>query len=305
PSGRPVVDGGEGSRAHDGGGKQPRGRRLLFGVVAAVCVLLIGFGIGWFAFAREAAPGMNAEQREAWAAIEALGKFDSGSVKLLGGRYGVSVWHTLRADGKYECLLLTVDGQPVAVGDFVIQDQQGGCQPVDREDADMFGNALYGHISLPDEEATLVQASVQKDIRGVEVVLIGKYTPGSYDWRSQYTEDELAMADVLVDQGFEGQSLQIIGYDGDLPIWLTQSPGTCAFLVDMNEGLNGGGVTRRFCGTPAVGQPLQITGPDGTRYDIEFGRRGPQLTIVRGVPFSLTCVNSETGDAVECQTRDE
>ncbi|MFD5213409.1 hypothetical protein [Microbacterium sp. NPDC058345] len=253
----------------------PSRRRWLLPLVAALAILL-GFGGGWLAFARgDGGSAMSDEQQDIWARIEASGTYDPGSVRLLGDKYGVNVWQATKDGSTTDCLILTHD-----------EDEKTGCVlPEQMEEAYYYGPQTTLSYNDGDDEYML-WATFIEDVTGERRVIVQRQSSAdSWDWRSQYDERELATAEMFVESGFDGQFLQIVGYDGDIPVWLYEADRTC-LLVEQTDGF------AEHCGALmyASEPTLELEMPDVTYSVHASPTRGYDLTIVRHAEGGTTAV---------------
>ncbi len=251
-------------------------RRWLLPVVAGLAVLL-GFGGGWLAFARgDGAPAMSEKQQEVWTRIEASGTYDPGSVQLVGDKYGVSVWEATKNGSTTDCLILTR-------GD----DEKTGCVLPEQADSAYYYGPQTGLEYRDGDDAYMLWATFVEDVSGERRVVVQRQsTSETWDWRSQYDEAELTTAEMLVAAGFDGEFLQIIGYDGEVPVWLYESERTC-LLVERAEG----GIAEQ-CGTLMYdSEPtLELEVPGATYSVHASSTRGYDLTIVRHAEGGTTAL---------------
>ncbi|WP_460797164.1 hypothetical protein [Microbacterium sp. GXF0217] len=274
--------------AEDGARRGIRTRRW-FPYAAVGLVLLIGFGIGFVVFGQSVlrsvalSLAVGAEQ----VALEADGDYDPGSITPLGQSHGATIWRATRDEGEEQCLLLTLDEQ-----------SESNCVP-----SEQFGQqngGLYASLNMSageGDDASELSVSVVRDIHGDLVVVAQVYDPNeSWDWRSQYTEEELAIVDRIESEtGISGESLQLVGYDGDRPVWQDYSGSSACVIVAVV------GSVERACADDANATVvLEIANPDGTvtGYRVTMSdRRGPMLTIERESSAGTdAAIDDKTGD---------
>lgn len=251
-----------------------RARRRWLAPLAAAVALLLGFGAGWLVFGRGDEPSMTAEQRDTWVQLEGGNDYDSGSVDLIGAQYGVDAWHATKQDGEHECLVLT-GGE---------RRPQASCLPAERE-----RNAydLQMSTNLEEDGDTIsIWAMLTEDVKGEAVVIMQRQnTSEMWDWRSGYSEEELPIAEFLDSKGYDGDSLQLLGYDGDMPVWLHQYDRTCLLVATATE------LIAEACGELDANTNIDVALP-GSVYSVRWtDMRGPSLTIIR---------NAAAGESVEC-----
>ncbi|WP_353114287.1 hypothetical protein [Microbacterium sp.] len=208
----------EGATEEPGDPRRPPGRRraLLLGAVTAVAALLVGLGIGWAAFGRDGGTPMTAAQHEVWKNLEASGDYDAGSVQFAGEKYEVAAWQGTKNNGEMRCIILTT-----GEGGNNSQD----CQPAESVKNGYFGS-LNAQINTPesdgDQNPVQIMAVLATDAAGKTVLLMQRIDSAAmeFDWRSNFSGDELAYAEKLVDAGYKGESLNVVGYVEDAPIWM-------------------------------------------------------------------------------------
>lgn len=269
----------------------PRSGRWRRGVLIAAAVLVaiaLGIGIGWaLSPAADARPAMSAEQTETWTDLEADGEYDPGSVEYLGATEGVSMWRATSDGEKYECIVLT-HGE---------QNSRQCLLPVDEAG---FG-ALSVSLDIEEEGRHItVWGAITTDVAGrrVGIAQVHDYEAMRDSWSEQFTGEELVEAETLVAGGFDGNSLSILGYDGDRSVWLTQEAEQCLAVVMDGE-------IQQACAQLAVGDELEMRVGDSV-YTVKMTEnRGPALTIVRLVAESEVCDDTQDGVASACASIDD
>jgi hypothetical protein len=240
----------------------------------------VGLGAGWLLFD----PGvhrstMTAAQQDVWSDLEASGDYDAGSIQLVGEKYGATAWAATQNKAQQTCIVLTRKGVDSALG---CRSSTG-----DYEGFDLQANLDYAE----GDDHYMLFATLVEDIDGNPVTIMQRQnlTENSWDWRSQYTADELAVVAVLENAGIQGELLNLIGYDGATPVWLYQSDQSCVLVVR-----NGVDVAEQ-CGalTTDPGMAIELVSGDVT-YSVRDSNRGPMLTILRAAT-QVTC-DAETGD---------
>lgn len=234
-------------------------------VLSALIALLLGFGGAWLVLSRDSTPAMTAEQAKAMAEIEKTARFDPGSVVYLGEKYDASVWRATSEDGERICLA-------IQVGDR----NQYQCTPPPDDDT-AFAEPVGVSVSHADDEGDWSYwATLLNDISGREVVIIQRHDmSAAYGWESQYTDEELRQIRMLEAEGVLPSYLQIIGYDGDVPVFISQDGRTCIYVVDPASN-----AVLQSCEPSDDGvYTLQV---NGVTYEVrESSMRGPVLTVVR------------------------
>lgn len=234
-------------------------------VLSTLIALLLGFGGGWLLLSRDSTPAMTAEQAKAMAEIEKTARFDPGSVVYLGEKYDASVWRATSEGGERVCLA-------IQVGD---RDQYQCTPPPDDDTA--FAEPVGVSVSRADDEGDWSYwATLLNDISGREVVIIQRHDmSAAYGWESQYTDEELRQIRMLEAEGIVPNYLQIIGYDGDVPVFISQDGRTCIYVVDPASN-----AVVQSCDPSDDG--VYVLQVNGATYEVrETNSRGPMLTIVR------------------------
>ncbi|MGF6823940.1 hypothetical protein M2317_002865 [Microbacterium sp. ZKA21] len=287
-----VTDGADSTDPVGRHGRRGILTRRWFPYAAVGLVLLLGFGIGFVVFGQSIIRSMalslavGAEQVR----LEAEADFDPGSITALGQAHGATIWHATRDEGENQCLLLTIDER-----------NESACVPNDQ--FDQLGGGLYASMSLPaddDGDVSGLNVTVVRDVDGRLAVVAQVWSPDEmWDWRSQYSEDELAIIDRIESEtGVGGEFLQIVGYDDDRPVWQEFSgPSGCVIVATV-------GSVERACAEDASAPiVLEVVGPDGTatRYHVTASdTRGPMLTIERvtaAAPDGV--IDDTTGEVIE------
>lgn len=235
--------------------------------LSTLVALLIGFGGGWVLLGRSDAPAMNAAQASALAEIEKTGRFDPGSIVYLGEKYDASVWRATSEDGAKTCLAISVADQ-----------NRFECMtPPEPDDETPFAQPIGVSIDHAEGEhhwsywATLID-----DIAGRETLLVQRHDMSAgMDWTSQFTDEEQAQIEKIAAQGVDPRYIQIVGYDGEVPVFISQAMKTCVYVVDPE-----GDAVIESCEPTDEGVFLLSRG--STVYEVrETPSRGPVLTVVR------------------------
>lgn len=258
-------------------------RRRALAVVITVAALLLGIGVGWVSSPRSVhtAPAMTAEQQKADAEIVASGDFDSDSVRFRGEKNGAALWSATR--DAQPCVILSVDGR-----------RSSGCSsPSQSEDG--MGFALAQLHKQDGDRSTSFTGYLVQTLSGEWAPVVNSMQMVGADWEGQYTQEELALIDILEQAGLHGSELQILGYDGDIPVWSTYGPDRCMAVVDPATS-----VVQKHCTGTDSDTVLEIT-LHGSVYQVVWSdRRGPTLTILRA-PASIVC----DADSGYCASADD
>lgn len=236
-------------------------------VLSTLVALVLGFGGGWMLLNRSDAPTMTAEQASAMAEIEKTARFDPGSIVYLGEKYDASVWRATSDDGSKICVAMHIDEQ----------NQYQCTAPPENDGSSPFTEPVGVSLTRVDgEKQWAYWATLMDDISGRQVLVIQRndMTAG-FDWESQFTDDELAQIDKLKAQGVDPMYLQVVGYDGEVPIFISQGGQTCVYVVDPTSD-----VAIESCDPDEDGAYTLSVG--NTTYEVrETPSRGPMLTVVR------------------------
>lgn len=173
--------------------------------LVAVGMLLLGVGVGWLAFGRSApAPvALTAEQQGWQDDLVSSGVYDTGSVRALAVEEGAGIWVATTDGGARSCLILST-------GDAT----QPSC---DRRET-VLHTGLYGSIAV--ENARQVSVQMLFTAAGEPAVAVSSYDyDPSVGGITYANEQESDTAKRLVDEGFDANSLWVVGYDGDVPVW--------------------------------------------------------------------------------------
>ncbi|WP_417554513.1 hypothetical protein [Microbacterium sp.] len=245
---------------------KPRRRFPLIPVLAAVA-LVVGIVVGSFVFGRLMQTPMTAQQQDAWAKLEASGQYDPGSIHLVGTKYGASIWSATRQQGDLPCVVLTRPG-PLDGRSMV------GCAMPTETDQEMSVQATLTYQEKGVDYA--LWATLSDDIAGNPAVIVQRQRANEpWDWRMQYSDAELKQAENLVAAGFDGETVSILGYDGDTPVWMGNAPdgsGPCLMVVQDT------GVVVQQCGSGYDQVALSV---GDTVYGVLTSDRSSMLSITR------------------------
>lgn len=240
-------------------------------VLSTLIALLLGFGGAWMLLSRDGTPAMTAEQAKAMAEIEETARFDPGSMTYLGERYGAAVWRASARDGEETCLAI-----------HVVDRSDHQCMPPPDEDTP-YAQPVGVSLNRSDGDAQWSYwASLVTDIAGREALIVQRYDMAAgFDWEAQYTPDERRYISMLEAEGVVPSSLQIIGYDGDVPVFISQDERTCVYAVDTATD-----AVVQSCDPSDGVYFLQV---QNATYEVrESSSRGPTLTVIR-IPDSIVC----------------
>lgn len=251
-----------------------RSRRRLISALALLAAVVVGAAGGLLLSMRMTEPAvvMTDEQQRQFTEIAASGDYDPGSVRFAGGKHGASVWSATREDGTRQCIVLRYG-----------KEHSSACEQPSDEDGDQGVIGVSIDVQTDDGAATITGLLVTT-VSGDSAAVVQRHERVEMSgWQGQYTDEELALIEALQDEGLEGSSLQIMGYDLDTPVWAAiRSSETCLAVVDPDAYE----VSKNCVPMPMEGIELAL--PDVT-YSLTWSeRRGPQLTVIRHAP-SITC----------------
>lgn len=177
--------------------------------IAAAVVLVIGLGVGWLAFGKPAiAPvELTAEQQKWQDDLISAGVYDQGSIRALAVEEGAVIWSATRDERERTCLIL-------GTGEMT----QPSCDRTER----IGDTGIYGAITVRGTDDRQRQVSVQMLLTasGEPAVAVTSYDAESGVSGITYANDEeTRTAERLAEDGFEANSLWVVGYDGDVPVW--------------------------------------------------------------------------------------
>jgi len=251
-------------------------------VLSAIVAVLLGVGIGWLGFGRATGGhAMTDAQRATLVQLDSSNEFDPGSIEFVGAKHGVEAWYATKDLDENECLVLVADETAAGAEDA----QTTACQKTGASDT--FG--LQTNLELTvDGERVMIWAVLLDDTDGDRVTVIQREVladAGTYDWRSQYSGPELDIAEFLDASGYDGDSLQLIGWDDTTPVWMTFDGSEVCMLVAEPTALIG-----EACAEfdSAVGSRIEMSTARGV-YQLNLTQNvDPRLTIIR-TPDSIIC----------------
>lgn len=186
-----------------------RTRWLPLGAAVATLVL-VGIGLGWALFGRSGATAvaLSPQQQEWQSALVAGGDYDRGSLRALAVEEGAVIWVATKDDAEITCLLVATS--PSALP---------SCERT--ETVDRIG--LFGAVTLESKAQTRRELNVQMmfTASGEPAVAahVTEFGPGTTNGMTWANVDEAERATRIAEQGFQINSLWIVGYDGDVPVW--------------------------------------------------------------------------------------
>ena len=179
-------------------------------VLAVAVVLVVGVGIGWLAFGRSdgTAPVELTAEQQAWQDdLISGGHYDSGSIRALAVEKSAVIWTATMDERARTCLILGSAGVTL---------------PTCAKTETAVEAGIYGSMTLRGEGELQRQLTVQMlfTVAGEPAVAVSSYDydPG-VSGITYANERESQIAERLVAAGFDANSLWVVGYDGDVPIW--------------------------------------------------------------------------------------
>src|SRR5690606_32295439 len=94
--------------------------------------------------------------------------------------------------------------------------------------------ALYVNLQVPGDDTTFdsLTATMLRSPDGEYVPIVQSWSTEEYDWRDQFTAEELEIVERIEAAGYDGGALEIVGYDGASPVWLSWGTnGPCVIAV--------------------------------------------------------------------------
>ena len=174
-------------------------------LIAAVAALIIGFGAGWMLFGRSDAEAIElSPEQQGWQTAIADGGYDPGSLRAIATHEDVVLWYATKMAGEKTCLVIG-DGEQVEVscqGTSVVRVSGLTARLVRDAEHD---TEINGQLLLAPGGEPAVMVSVS----GITVDTAPVYA----------NEDEERFAEGLVSQGFNENTVFVVGYDGEHAIW--------------------------------------------------------------------------------------
>lgn len=223
-------------------------RPLALGALAS---LAIGLGAGWMFFGRPApaaAVELSAVQQQWEAEIIASDDFDAGSLQPVYADDIVAIWAATREGSDSQCIVLA-DGEKV----------RQNCEPNGAP------QGVWGSIVIDTSEGQRqIDGQILRTASGEPAVAVSNSVRMTDAGRYGTPEEEAAAAEIAA-QGFDPNSLWIVGYDGEIAIW-----------VGTDEATN---------------EQCLIVGAAPAEVACADAPAGSE-----GTPITLTRVDSETGE---------
>lgn len=302
-TGRSLPDTDAGATVADAegpsGGAVPaaRSRRRLpwVSLAAGAAALLVGLGAGWVLSESRRAPAsleITAEQQARGEQIAPEGT-DPGSVIALRERGDVVAWYATKNSGETTCLILDGGGDDV----------ETSCA-IEASLASMPLSNLIEVETGSDDGLDVTYATLTFTPDQRPAVTIDGYR-GQMPPDELYESDEEAdIAASLREAGYRADSIYVVGYHGDDPLWTAQRGTREECLVYVQPD----GVPLDDCSDFGDGAPDLLTlefvsERDGIVYDVvaqaDSLRRSPVYLTITETPVGVTDVDVETGEVVD------
>lgn len=243
--------------------------RRLRPFAAAAAALVVGVAVGWtlWGFNGEAfqLASAHSQTREE---LESTGQYDPGSVVAVAEQHGVVVWTARRGEGEQQCIVLTSEAMT-----------NSGCGTAEGS----YSGTASATIVVPEGDELAGQtfsAHLVTSAAGEFVPTVQIWDARASGWEAQFSDDELEAIDRLEEAGYSPTELSILGYDGELPVWLVwEGQGVC-LVAETDSGVLEGCVAE----VESDGELTVEADIDGvpTRYRLTYGEmRGLQLTVMK------------------------
>lgn len=192
-----------------------RSHAIVF-AIGAVVVLGLGAGAGWLLAQQPSGTviALDPEQQEWQEAMAAQEDFDAGSVRAAGIEGDAVIWVATKQQGEWTCLV-------IGTGENV----NPVCNPT--ESVESMGLYAAAEVEVDDQLTRQISAQLFLTLDGDPAISSYSYIFAPSDNGTTYAnEREVEIAEGLAAQGYDSGSIQLIGYDGDTPIWTARETGT-------------------------------------------------------------------------------
>ncbi|PCE15356.1 hypothetical protein AUC47_13710 [Microbacterium sp. SZ1] len=267
-------------------------------VAASAALILTGVAAGWALFGGGGVESaLTAGQQERRLELQAEGKYDDGSVRLVTEDEDAVVWYATRDGSDETCVILDVG-----------EASQEQCRPTDGLDDMALSVSVSVPVDDPDDPADAYGASVSavlaRATTGEPLAWVQRWEPQD-SMLGQFDGPDRERAEELVDQGYL-PSLSIVGYFHDQPVWVAEKPA---------DGTQSGGMLRCMIvdatDEAAACQASQDSTAEIRALSVEAGADGttvtwslhvrftnwmnPYLTIEQGLPQDAEGASIELG----------
>lgn len=180
--------------------------------LVAAALLIAGLGIGALLArpAGEPVVALTSEQQEWHDLLVAEGEYDPGSVRTIAVQHDVVMWTATKQASKYTCLIFGHDG---------------GRTPTCNDTESVAESGIWGSIVVESDGKVSREIAAQLlfTASGQPAIAVSHHEQYLGSTGITYANAiETQIAEGLVDQGFDAQTLWVAGYDGDVPIWMGQ-----------------------------------------------------------------------------------
>jgi hypothetical protein len=242
--------------------------------IIVVLMLALGVGVGWLLFGRAAgaeALELTAEQQRWHDEILATAEYDQGSLRALEETGGVVIWVATTDVGQRMCLVMGTDDRAIPFCDRIEQALSEG---------------LHGTFTI-DREGTRTEiiAQVLFTETGEAAIRTDQYViPASSVGMTYANEEENRIAENLVELGYDPQSIWVVGYDGEVPIWtatLLETQEMC--LVYDGSAPDPRTACQAYADFVPGGEGISLSVVDsetGATTEIEYSANGPQYLVI-------------------------
>lgn len=174
-------------------------------LIAIVSALIVGLGAGWMLFGRSDAEAIElSPEQQGWQTAIADGGYDPGSLRPVAEQDGVVLWYATKMAGEKTCLVIA-DGEQVEVS----------CQGTEVVRV----SGLSARLVLEGEQETEISGQLLLSPGGQPAVMVSASGITADTALVYANEDEERFAEELVSQGFNENTVFVVGYDGEHAIW--------------------------------------------------------------------------------------
>jgi hypothetical protein len=207
-AGAPVLD----AEGHAGAAvpvARAKKRTPWVSLAAGAAALLVGLGVGWVLAESRHAPAsvvVTAEQQARGEQIAPDGT-DPGSVLVLGEREGIIAWYLTKDEGKSTCLVLDGGGEEI----------ETSCSRTESLSAYPVSTAV--DILSDDDYIDVTFANLAFGPDGAPAVSLSGYRTIETNAERYVSDEERTIAADLNDAGYRADSIYVVGYHAEEPIW--------------------------------------------------------------------------------------
>lgn len=273
---------------------------LVFLVGAATAAVIVGVGIGWLAFGRDAVPAIavTAEQQVRGEQLAEEAKLDSGTIMPMAEDADVLVWTGTRDEGEITCMIID-DGEHDTTS----------CGPTES----VTGGGLHATLSRDapassgnDTEMISASMGLAREDEPVVMLQRGWISSSNDGYLDMFTDPEQrATAARLLDEGFDEWSPMLAAYDGDTPIWIgirDNAQEMCLFYGGEWDAPSACGAQEEAQSEGVNLTVLDFSGetPTGVSVTLRYTEQMmPSIVITPVTDTSELVTDSESGDPIE------